>query len=266
MMSSKSKGSVFGIILFTIIYSLAVFEAGASDIVRTDTLLVNGMQEFTRDIKSHKFIDHKTVIGGISFNYFKFDSDNSKILFGVMNNINYDASIFGVSPYIGYSFKDNQIVGMKVNYSRYYVNLDKLKFNMGDAAVSLGDMKFKQNVYGISLFYRSYIGLDKEQRFGFFSEINTSAYNGDSYFITGRGDNTDTYKTRINTFDIGMSPGISVFVHRNVSFELSFNVVGFNYDKYVQSLNGKPKGKMEKSGANFRINPFNMNISLTLCI
>lgn len=259
----KNNNYIFKLGIFSIIYMLVVFQSKADDLFRMDTL---SEKIPAREIKSYKFIDHKTVIGGISFNYFKFDSDNSKLLFGLMNNIDYDASIFGVSPYIGYSFKDNNIVGMKLKYSRYYVNFDKLNFAMGDTSIGLGDMRFKQNMYGISLFYRSYIGLDNEHRFGFFSEINTSAYSGDSYFITGSGDNTNTYKTKINTFDIGMSPGIAVFVHPNICFELSFNVVGFDYNRYVQSLNDKPKGKLEKSGANFRINPFNMNISLTLCI
>lgn len=253
-------------IVFTIFVMLIPIKSLAVEISPDSTLITQNSNVSIRNMINYKFIDKKSVIGGISFNYFKFDSDNSKMLFGMLNNINYEAGVFGVSPYVGYSFKDNQIIGMRVKYSRYSVDLDKINFNLGESAVSIGDIKFKQNMYSVGIFYRSYIGLDKEHRFGFFSEINSSAHSGDSYFIMGEKGKADTYKTRITSFEVGMSPGVAVFIHPNISFELSFNVVGFDYIKYDQSLNDNPKGKLEKSGANFRINPFNMNIGLTLCI
>ena len=53
---------------------------------------------------------------------------------------------------------------------------------------------------------------------------------------------------------------------QNVCAEVSFGVVGFKYRVEKQKNNLGETGKRRSSGANFKINLFNINIGITLCM
>ena len=65
---------------------------------------------------------------------------------------------------------------------------------------------------------------------------------------------------------MGINPGLAVFITQNVCAELSFGVVGFKYRTEKQKNNLGEEGKRRDSGANFKINLFNINIGLTFCM
>lgn len=221
---------------------------------------------FDRGVSNYRFIAKGSILGGITFNYFSFDSKDSKFLFGMLDNVNYNASMLGFSPYFAYSIAENQIIGLRANYSRVDGSLGNFSLNFGDFDMSIQDLSYKQSSYGMALFYRSYVGLEPSHRFGLFSEVSLSYKMGNSLFDRGRDSELKSFHTTIHAFDIGMSPGIAVFIAQNASMEVSFNVVGFNYRKENQTLNKEENGSFENSGIDFRINPFNINIGLTVTI
>lgn len=263
------KKIIYPFIILLLSFSSTLLKGEDLQCTKSDSLSIIPLLRaplLDRGIDSYSFIASKSIVGGITFSYFDFDSRDSKFLFNIIDNVNYGVNILRVSPYIGYSFKENQVVGMKVNYSKVNLSLGKMDINISNTPLSIGDIKFNQNLYGVSLFYRSYVGLDEDHRFGLFSEISISSVSGYANYIKGNDNKSNIYNTKILMFDIGMSPGIAVFIAQNVCMELSFNVVGFTYNRYKQSLNGEYQGMLERSGANFKINPINMNIGLTLCI
>ncbi len=261
------KTLIFGFIF--LFASINIAKANKNMISEDTTSLVSKIIRkplFDRGINNHRFISKGSILGGITFNYFSFDSKDSKFLFGMLDNVNYNASMLGFSPYFGYSIADNQIIGLRANYSRINGALGNFSLNFGDFDMSIQDLNYKQNSYGLALFYRSYVGLDASHRFGLFSEVSLSYKMGDSLFDKGRDSELKSFHTTSHAFDIGMSPGIAVFISQNACMEVSFNVVGFNYRKENQTLNKEDNGSFESSGIDFRINPFNINIGLTVTI
>lgn len=221
---------------------------------------------FDRAIKNHSFITKNSIVGGLSFNYFSFDSKDSKLLFAMIDNINYTASLLGLSPYLAYSFSENQVIGFKASYSTLGANLPNMSLNLGNIDLDIQDLYYKQSTYGLALFYRSYVGLDPSHRFALFNELSLSYKMGDSRFEKGNNENKNTYLTDIKAIDLGMSPGVAIFISQNICMEMSFNIMGFNYRKESQSLNDKASGSYESSGIDFSINPFNINFGITLSI
>ena len=61
-------------------------------------------------------------------------------------------------------------------------------------------------------------------------------------------------------------PGISVFVTNDVAVEMSVGLLGFNYNKTVQTTNQVDVSVMESSGANFKINPLSLSLGLSFYI
>ena len=63
---------------------------------------------------------------------------------------------------------------------------------------------------------------------------------------------------------LNFSPGVSVFIMKNVSFNLSFGVFGFYLKNERQTENGVETGNRTTSGANFRFNLFNINFGIAV--
>lgn len=61
---------------------------------------------------------------------------------------------------------------------------------------------------------------------------------------------------------LSFSPGVCVFIMKNVSFNVSFGVFGFYLRNEKQTVNGEPLGNRFTSGANFKFNIFNINFGI----
>ena len=59
-------------------------------------------------------------------------------------------------------------------------------------------------------------------------------------------------------------PGLSVFVTNEVAVEVSVGIMGFNYNKTVQTTNQVDKSVMESSGANCKINPLSVGLGMSV--
>ena len=79
------------------------------------------------------------------------------------------------------------------------------------------------------------------------------------------GEKFGTYQD-IYKFELGLVPGISVFVPNEVAVEVSVGLLGFNYNKTGQTTNQVDKSVAESSGANFKINPLSLGLGLSFYI
>ena len=173
---------------------------------------------------------------------------------------------FSVKPFWGYAIRDNLVVGMKLGYNHTIAQLDNVSLAVEDLDVSLKDMRYAEDTYSAAVFHRSYVGLDHGKRFGLFNETTLSYNRGTSSFSRGTGDNLKRTETTLNELHLGINPGLAVFIMQNVCAEVSFGVVGFKYRIEKQKNNLGETGKRRSSGANFKINLFNINIGITLCM
>ena len=108
--------------------------------------------------------------------------------------------------------------------------------------------------------------LANSKRFGMFTEVRAAGGYGqsESYNVDG-DDKYGTYQD-IYKFSLGIVPGLAVFVTDEIAFEVSVGLLGFNYNKTVQTTNQVDKSVMESSGANFKINPLSLGLGLSFYI
>ncbi len=221
---------------------------------------------YDRGITNYRFIPKNKWIGGVTVSVFNFESDNSRLLFSLLKDIDLNLRTLSVKPFVGYAIKDNTVVGLKFGYSRISGGIDNLALNIEDLDIALKDIKYTDDSYSFSLFHRSYIGLDHKGLFGLFNETTLGYSTGSTRFSRGADETLKYTDTSINQLKVGINPGIAIFIMPNVGAEVSFGVAGFTYNWEKQKKSSGETGKRTNSGANFKINLFNINIGLTVCI
>lgn len=221
---------------------------------------------YDRGITNYRFIPKNKWIGGVTVSVFNFESDNSRLLFSLLKDIDLNLRTLSVKPFVGYAIKDNTVVGLKFGYSRISGGINNLALNIEDLDIALKDIKYTDDSYSFSLFHRSYIGLDPKGLFGLFNETTLGYSTGSTRFSRGVDETLKYTDTSINQLKVGINPGIAIFIMPNVGAEVSFGVAGFTYNWEKQKKSSGETGKRTNSGANFKINLFNINIGLTVCI
>lgn len=230
-----------------------------------DTIVSKGYNgRFDRGIVNHLFVKKKTWMTGLTASYIDYDSEDTKFL-SFIKDFNANAKALSINPFVGYFVKPNVCVGLKLGYETVLADLKHLKINIDDDMnLDLSNMSFDQKILKNTFFYRSYVGIDAGKRFGLFNETSLSFNTGNSTYKRGKEENRKVTDTKIREFQIGLSPGLTVFIMENVSTELSFNVVGFKYTEEKQTTNGVSSGWRNTSGANFKINLLNINIGMVI--
>lgn len=221
---------------------------------------------YDRGITNYRFIPKHKWIGGVTISVFNFESDNSRLLFSLLKDIDLNLRTLSIKPFVGYAIKDNTVVGLKFGYSRISGGLNNLSLNIEDLELALKDIKYTDDAYSVSFFHRSYIGLDPKGLFGLFNETSIGYSSGSTRFSRGSGETLKYTDTSINQLNVGLNPGIAIAIMPNVGAEVSFGVAGFTYNWEKQRKSSGEVGKRTNSGANFKINLLNINIGITVCI
>lgn len=265
ILSAQQRDTV--IIRDTIYLDKAELERKKDVVENTNLIHIKPIGRFDRGIVSYRFIPKKKWIGGLTFSYVNFDSDDSRLLFSMLKDFDCNFKMFSVKPFVGYAVKDNVVVGMKLGYNHTIADLGNISLNIDEESdFSLSNMRYAEDLHSFGLFHRSYVGIDRGKLFGLFNETTLTYLNGKSSFARGEGAEYKRTDTTINELHLGINPGIAVFITQNVCAELSFGVVGFKYRLEKQSNNLGETGKRRSSGADFKINLFNINIGLTFCM
>ena len=223
---------------------------------------------FNRGITNYLFIPKKQWMGGMSASYANFDSKDSRMLLSLLKDFDFYGYTVKINPFIGYFFKDNQCVGAKLGYTRTMGRLGNLNLNIEDLDLSMKDMYLMEDIFSGTIFHRSYVGLDTHMRFAVFNETSLSVGHGSTRFTRGKDgeERRKDTRTTITEVQLGLNPGLSVFIMNNVSTEVSFGVLGLKYRNEKQKTNQEETGSHTSSGANFKINLFNINIGITIHI
>lgn len=241
-----------------------------------DLIRVKAVGRYDRGIVNYRFIPRGRWIGGVTASYIDYESADSRILFSLLKDFDAHARTISVKPFIGYAIRDNMVVGAKMGYNHNIVQLDRLSLNVEDLDFSLHDIRFTEDTYSLGVFHRSYVGLDRGKRFGLFNETTLTYNGGTGRFSRGKeaqegeadsevADFVNT-ETTLHELHLGINPGVCVFIMENVAAELSFGVAGFKYRNEKQRNNKGEEGTRRKSGADFKINLFNINIGITVCL
>jgi hypothetical protein len=239
-----------------------VEESHAGDLMR-----IKAVGRFDRGMVNYRFIPRGKWIGGVTASYADLDIDDNQLLYSLLKDVSLSGRIISVKPYIGLAVKDNIVLGLKFGYSHGIAEIGNLAINYDDLDISLKNLRYTDDSYSVALFHRSYVGIDKGKRFGVFNETTLSFVSGSTSFQREEEENglkrtdTDVLEARL-----GINPGVAVFIMDNVSAEISFGVAGLKYRYEKQNNNLGETGKRHNSGADFKINLFNINIGITLCM
>lgn len=229
---------------------------------------------YDRHLSNYLYIPKGSWSFGLTASYGSLSSNDMSLL-NMIGEFDFDGRAFSIRPYGSYFFRSNQCIGLRFNYSNWHADLKSLKIDfIDDLNLDIHNVLYDTKGYSMSVFYRNYIGLDRHKRFGIFNEVDLSIGGGNGKFVRYYSDLPRD--TRTSTFDLRLnfSPGVSVFFHENVAFNVSFGVFGIYYTHGSQTTYHtdeegtitEEKGSRNASGANFKFNLFNINFGIAVHI
>lgn len=218
--------------------------------------------KYDRGIVMKTFIPKGQWMVGATFSYSEHVDDNFEFL-SVLKDINSTGYSFKVTPLVSYFIRDNISIGGRFAYSRSFTKLDNIKLALGDdLSFEVKDYNSVGNTYSAAVFLRTYLNLGDSKRFGLFNEARVSYGYSESTGSSGIGvDLTGMYELKHN-LNIGVAPGITVFVNDFTAVEASVNVAGLNFNWYDQTRDQVYKGTRTSSSANFKINLLSIDLGI----
>lgn len=238
-------------------------------IVGNDTVSLiipeRNLGRYDRGLFNYLFIPKGQWSFGLDVSYGSFNSEDIDVL-SFISDFDFDGSAFSIDPYISYFFAHNQSIGMRLGYTRNKAQLDNLSVDIEDVDFSLKGIDYHTEEYSASVFYRHYIGLDRSRRFAVFNEVDLEFASGNGYFERPYNDVPRITETVTTEVRMNFSPGVCIFIHDYVSFNLSFGVFGVHLKKWKQITDGVEEGSRTSSGANFKFNLFNLRMGIAVHI
>lgn len=226
---------------------------------------LKAQEQFSRDIRQIAFVPKGQWIGGVSVSYSQSNQNNYQFL--IIENLNGDTYTFKVSPMLMFAFKDNLAAGGRFAYSRSRTRLEN-----ADIVLDSETGYNVENLYNITHSYtgtgafRQYLSLGNNTRFGLFNEVQLALGGGQSKICSGSGtDFTGTF-SRHFSFNVGLAPGLIVFLNNYSAMEVNVGVLGFNYTDTRFVTDRVHVAHMKHSSANFKINLFSITFGVAFYI
>ncbi|MCH5241113.1 MAG: hypothetical protein J1F67_01635 [Muribaculaceae bacterium] len=220
------------------------------------------MEVFKRDIESVDFVPKGQWIFGLSVSYTQSSQDKYQFL--ILEGISGDTYSFKISPMVMFAVKADLALGGRFSYARSLTKVSNADIVLdAETSYSFDHLyRLSHNYYGAALM-RNYFSIGKSKRFGFFNEVSLQMGGGQTKLTTGVGDDlTGTYERNFS-LNVGLTPGLCVFLSDYSALEVNVGLLGFNYTDtravkdqiYVSTRNSK--------SANFRINLFSITFGAT---
>ena len=232
-------------------------------IVRGDTVPLIIKQKnfgrYDRGLFNFLFIPKGQWMFALTASYGEFNSDDLQV-FDLLSDVDVSGNIFSIKPTVSYFIRNNISVGVRLNYTRAKAGLGSLKVDLSDdMSFDLSDIAYNNEEYSAAIMSAQYIGITRNSRFGIYNELELSFASGNGDFrrpYNGQPKNTHTTYMQAR---LSFSPGVCVFIMKNVSFNVSFGVFGYYLRNEKQYVDGESLGNRFSSGANFKFNIFNIN-------
>ncbi len=221
---------------------------------------------FDRGLLNHLFIPKGMWQFGLSASYGEFSTADME-LFDLISDVDLSAHSFAIRPYLSYFIRNNLSVGMRFGYTETAASINSFKVDIDeDMNFNLHDIGYRSTQYTGAIFLSQYFGITRRGRFGVFNEVELAFSSGNSTFK--RPFNSELKETHTTYADarITFSPGLCVFIMKNASLNVSFGAFGFYLRNSKQTVNGVPEGNRLISGANFKINIFNISLGIGIHI
>ncbi len=217
---------------------------------------------FDRKLFNYLILPKGTWNCNLTASYGELNTNDLEMM-SLLTDITLGGYIFSIKPAISYCIRDNMAIGLRLSYTKGHGSIDSFKVDIDDDMnFALAGVAYDSESYQASFTLTRYLGLSRRGRFSLTNELEVAFASGNSDFV--RPFNGQPKETHTTTMAVGVtySPGISVMIMRNVSFDISFGVFGFRLKSEKQTVDGLPAGRRTTSGANFRWNIFNLNFGI----
>lgn len=224
-------------------------------------------------LPSSRFIPKGTIGGGLTVSYSNYELGNAaddagyKMLFSLLSGMSGSMEAFGLAPFVSYFVADNISIGLRFDYDYTALDLGGAGMALGDLiSFNLQDYGYAKQSYSGALALRDYIPIGNSKRFAMFAELRVSGgYAQSESYQLKDGGKYGTYQD-IFKFSVGVVPGLTCFVANQVAVEASVGVLGYDFQKIVQTTNQVEVSQMVKKGANFKINLLSINMGMSFYI
>lgn len=218
-------------------------------------------EDFKREIESVVFVPKGQFVAGISVSYDQ--SNQNKYQFLVFEGISGDTYSFKVSPMVCYIVKDDLGVGGKFAYSRSLTKLESADIVLGaDNEFNVGNLYQLSHNYSAMAIMRNYFSIGRSKRFGFFNEVQLQLGGGQSKLMKGKHEELTGSYERNFSLNVGIAPGLCVFLNNYSALEVNVGVLGFKYTDTKQVSDRIYVSKRNSKSANFRINLFSISFGV----
>ena len=109
------------------------------------------------------------------------------------------------------------------------------------------------NFYGMACF-RNYFSFGRNKRFGMFAEAQLEFGGGESKLCNGSGDDLTGTFQRNYSVNVGLAPGMIMFLNNYSAVEVNVGVLGFNYTHTKATTDRIYVANSNSKSANFKIN------------
>lgn len=221
----------------------------------------DSIEEFKREIESVVFVPKGQWVTGLSVSYTQSNQNNYQFL--VLEKLSGDTYSFKISPSLCYMFADDMGAGLKFAYQRGLTKLESASIILGEDAEYSADYVYAlQHNYYATMFFRNYFSIGHSKRFGFFNEVQCQLGGGQSKLTNGAGDDiSGAYETNFS-LNVGLVPGLCLFLNNYSALEVNVGVLGFSYT-HTKTLHDRIYPSHRKSKlANFKINLFSVTFGV----
>lgn len=235
-------------------------------VVKGDTVPMiikqKNLGRYDRGLNNYLFITKGTWQFGLTAAYGEFSTKDLR-MFDLFSDFDFGGHTLSIKPYVAYFIGNNMSLGLRFGYTGSKASLGSLSVDFDeDINFDLKDIYYRDEAYTAALMFRQYIGLSRKGRFGVFNEAELAFSSGHSDFTRPyAGEPVNTNTTYIDA-RLTFSPGLCVFMTKNISFNVSLGVFGFYLRNEKQTNADGKKANRFSSGANFKFNIFNINFGL----
>ncbi|MDE7385891.1 MAG: hypothetical protein K2N28_02000 [Muribaculaceae bacterium] len=218
-------------------------------------------EQFKRGLEQYSFIPRGQWITGVSVSFSQSSSDNYQFL--VIEGLNSDSYTFKVSPMVMYCFKDNLAAGGRFAYKRSLMRVDKARFVLAsDTDYNIDNLYSLSHSYSGMAAFRNYISFGDNKRFGMFNEVQLQVGGSQSKLCNGSGEDlTGTYERSFD-LDVGLAPGMIMFLNNYSAIEVNVGVLGFSYTATKSTTDQVYVAHRNSQSANFKINLFSITFGV----
>lgn len=232
--------------------------------VATDTLPSSPemeLEEFSHDIESVTFIPKGQWITGVSVSYAM--STQNKYQFLILEGLNADTYSFKISPMLMYAVAPDLALGGRFSYARNLTKIENADLVLDSETNYNVDHLYRlAHNYYVAAMMRNYFSIGKSKRFGFFNELQLQLGGGQAKLTTGIGESlTGTYESNFS-LDVGLAPGVCVFLSNYSAMEVNIGVLGFSYTATKAVKDQIYVSHRNSQSANFRINLFSIQFGV----